>query len=293
MKTSSGRIKVQRNGKDAGEYRLEQIFSLSETGHLSSSDMCYDEAKAEWIPVPEFLATVNVPKYAAGTPATEEDLLNPDEIPPQHPLAIISGWIAFLLAIAALIGVIFWSFGKDKNIAKLKQTITVLEQKLAEKNTEYQRLLFASREVAEPNVVRGRIILRTQGGTLLPRPKVTVQLYPRKVIEDYLAERFRIREASPPALEGVAERAAFFIKDLPPALKTTTTDASGRYEFPIAEPGEYVIYCSMTRMTPEGLTLQIWFLAFDSQAPLNTAVDLTETNSVSQFVPGFMITDAR
>lgn len=296
MKTLTSRIKVRRNDKDLGEYRLEQIQSLFDTGHFSSEEECYDERQAKWVPISDFLVSVEVPQYATGTPATEEDLEDAgltSNVPQVHPMAMLSGWIAFLLAIAALVGVIVWTFGKQGEIAALKQKVGDLEKELAAKNTEYQRLLFASREIAEPNVVRGRVLLRNKSGALLPRPKVEVQLFSRKAIEEYLAARFQERTANPPVVETLVGRAAYFIKDLPKPIAITTTDASGRYEFSIPESGEYVVHTRMTKPTANGETLELWFVSFDSRAPLNTPVDITDTNVVGQFVPGFMINQAR
>jgi hypothetical protein len=39
--------------------------------------------------------------------------------------------------------------------------------------------------------------------------------------------------------------------------------------------------------------LRLWFVAFDSRDPLNTPVDITETNAVQQFNPLFMLVDGR
>ena len=76
-------------------------------------------------------------------------------------------------------------------------------------------------------------------------------------------------------------------------LKTTTTDASGRFEFPVTDPGEYVLFTRMNSFAQGAQVLRIWLVAFNSQDPLNTLVQINESNYVQQFVPSLMVVDGR
>lgn len=39
--------------------------------------------------------------------------------------------------------------------------------------------------------------------------------------------------------------------------------------------------------------MHLWFVAFDSRDPLNTPVDITESNAVHQYNPIFMVVEGR
>jgi len=291
MRPKGRHVAVFRNGKSIGDFPPEQLHSLYETGQLLATDECADPLTGERIILPTFLVGVEVHKYSAAKPITQEEV---DEIPEERPafeagtLVALSGWIAFLLALAAGAGILFLMSGKDAEIHTLKQQIASRDAALADKEKDYQKLSFAGREIAEKDVVRGRVIIRSENGLRTPQPKIKVCLYTRAAIDDHLAARFQERSASPPATETHVQQAAFFVRGLPMPMAVTTTDSSGRYEFQIPTPGEYVIYTSMSGPSPEGIAARVWMLAFDSRDPLNTAIDISEANAIRLFLPGMV-----
>lgn len=159
----------------------------------------------------------------------------------------------------------------------------------AEWEKKYQNVLFAAREVAESNLVRGRVILRDADGKRVSLPGIKMRLYPRAQMETYLADRYaKIAEAGG---TDPTRLAAHFLKNIPNAIEVVSTNSDGRFEFKIPEPGEYVIQTSI-RSAKNG-AMRLWFVTFDSRDPLNTAVDLTESNAVQQFNPLFMLVEGR
>lgn len=290
-------VHVARNGKIIGQFPPEQLASLMDTGHFLESDQCFSEGSTEWTPLPEFLRKTDAPRYSrtknregasASSPGTS---LRRDRRAHRNAGPILAGWIAFLLALAALAGAGFWIAGLYVEMNGQRVLVEEIQTKLAEKEKEYQRLLFVAREIAEPGIVRGSIILRNNSGKRVAMPGVQVSLYPRKAIEEHLSSRSQ--EASRLPSGSSVDAASFYIRDLPRALATTTTDASGRFEFPVPDPGEYIVFTTIVSSNQNGQFNRLWFVAFDSRDPLNTVVDVTETNGVQQFMPSLMIVEGR
>ena len=90
---------------------------------------------------------------------------------------------------------------------------------------------------------------------------------------------------------GLIQRTYDFLKNIPAPIQTTTTDSDGRFECKIPQPGEYVLQTAI-RSAKTG-ALRLWFVSFDSRDPLNTPVDITESNVVRQFNPIFMVVEGR
>lgn len=286
-------VHVARDGNVLGQYPVEQLASLSESGFLLDTDLCYSDARPEWAPLPEFLKKTEMPKFSMGRAqdGKRKGYAGRGHHAKRHFAAILSGWAAFLLALSALVGSGFWIAGLYSEIGQKSDQLEEMEKKLAGKEKENQRLLFVSREVAESGIVRGSVILRSEAGKRVAMPGVQILLFPRKAIESYLAARAAdvLRIPVGTSMDGNE----FFTAGLPPATASTTTDASGRFEFPISEPGEYVLFTRMNSITQGAQVARIWFVAFNSQDPLNTLVQINETNSVQQFVPSLMIVEGR
>src|SRR4051812_50019528 len=62
-------IWVHRNGQYAGRFSESAIREKVADGSLSATDLAWDEAKAAWKPISEFLAAFPTAKSEAGTPA--------------------------------------------------------------------------------------------------------------------------------------------------------------------------------------------------------------------------------
>jgi hypothetical protein len=288
-------VHIARNGKIIGQYPPEQIAALMDSGHFFESDLCSSEAFPEWTPLPEFLKKINLPKYsrlkASDSAAPERHSSRGDRRSRRPRPSALIGWIAFLLALAALVGAGFWIAGLYSDLAAQELRVQELVKQLAAKEKEYQRMLFVSREVAEPGIVRGSLVLRNDAGKRIAMPGVRISLFPRKVVAEHLEQR-SAQVAQLPAGSNV-DGTEFFLSGMPAPIASTTTDASGRYEFRIPEPGEYVVSASLASGNAGGRGNRLWFVSFDSSDALNTPVDITETNGVQQFIPSLMIVEGR
>ena len=286
-------VHVARDGKVLGQYPVEQLALLARSGEFFDTDLCYSEARAEWTPLPEFLKKIEAPKYSMGRPddGKKRGYTGRNQRSKRNIAAVLSGWIAFLLALSALVGSGFWIAGLYSEIGQKSDQIEEMEKKLGQKEKENQRLLFVSREVAESGIVRGSVILRNETGKRVAMPGVQILLFPRKAIENHLAAKAAdvLRIPAGTSMDGNE----FFTAGLPPAAASTTTDASGRFEFPVPEPGEYVVFARMNIVVQGAQAARIWFVSFNSQDPMNTLVQINETNCVQQFVPSLMIVEGR
>ena len=288
-------VHIARDGKVLGQYPPEQLPALLDSGHFLESDLCYSEECPVWTPMPQFLKKIEPPKYSKAHKGDNKPRAEGSSRRGHHTkrntTLLLSGWIAFLLSVSVVVGAGFWIAGLYTEIGRLAGQIDEMGTKLDLKEKENQRLLFVSREVAEPGIVRGSIVLRNEGGKRVAMPGVQVFLFPRKTIEHYLDERATALSRVPAGTS--VDGNEFFTTDLPVPLKTTTTDASGRFEFPVTDPGEYVLFTRMNSFAQGAQVLRIWLVAFNSQDPLNTLVQINESNYVQQFVPSLMVVDGR
>jgi len=291
-------VHIARNGKVLGQYPPEQLAPLLASGFFFESDFCYSEASPNWIPLSAYLKKTEIPKYSRTTESEGAKAAAgsgrsawQDHQSARHSTPLIAGWIAFLLALSAVAGAGYWVVGLYGDLAQQRLRIQQVEKQLADKEKEYQRMLFLAREIAEPGLVRGSIVLRNDSGKRASVPGVQVFLFPRKAVEEHLEARAR-EAALLPAGTNV-DATEFFLTNFPKALASTTTDASGRYEFQIPEPGEYIVSTSISSTNQNGRFTRLWFVSFNSRDPLNTAVDITDTNGVQQFLPSLMIVEGR
>lgn len=289
-------VHVARDGKIIGQYPPEQLASLIDTGHFLDSDLCFSESHPEWTPLPDFLKKTQAPKYARVAQGESRPPSRGSSRRGRHRSnskagVFLGGWIAFLLALSALVGAVFWIAGLNAEIAKKSAQLGEMEKTIALKEKENQRLLFVSRELAEPGTVRGSAIMRNEAGKRVAMPGIQIFLFPRKIIEEYLEAR---RAEVPKIPEGAqVDLNEFFTRDLPIPLANTTTDASGRFEFSIPAPGEYVLFTRMNVLSQNAQSQKIWLVGFNSEDPLNTLVEINDANFVQQFVPSLMIVQGR
>lgn len=283
MSKKQARVQVAREGKALSEYATLQLPSLLETGHLRADDQCLDAGSGEWVPLEDFLAGFTG-FSKRGTPLTAED-----EPSSERSAGGFAPWIFSALAVAAAAGTGLYAWTQHDEIASLRSRLAAAEQTNQGWQQKYHQVLFAAREVASEDTVRGRAILRDASGKRIALPGIKVRLYTRSAVESHLSARHEAEVEG----EG-AERtrlATHYLKNLPPPLETTSTDSDGRFELKVPEPGEYIIQTSI-RSAKSG-EMRLWFVAFDSRDPLNTAVDITESNAVQQFNPLLMVVEGR
>ncbi|MFZ4597478.1 MAG: hypothetical protein ACOYNN_02445 [Terrimicrobiaceae bacterium] len=286
-------VHVARDGKVIGQYPPEQVASLLETGGLFSTDLCYSESNPAWTPIEEFVKKTGTAKFSRtkerATGKLPERRNSAGRASRKNQVAMmVASWIALLLAAAMLVGSGFWIFELYKQLGSKDATITEMKKTLAEREKENQRLLFVSREIAEPGTVRGSLVLRNEGGKRIAIPGTQVNLFRRKEVEDHLDRRFAEAASLPP--DSTLNAAAFLVEGLPQPQSSTTTDASGRFEFSVPEPGDYVLIAAANA---SGGASRLWFVSFDSRDPLNTLVELTEANTVQQFLRSLIIVQGR
>ncbi len=291
-------VQVSRNGKIIGRYPPEQLAALMDTGHFLETDQCSSEALPGWTPMLEFLQLTAAPKYSMGRaerPRTDGSIRTSSHQgrhrSKQSPIVALSGWIAFLLSVGLVVGAGFWIVDLQSEIGRRGLQITELTKELKEKDKEIQRLMFASREVAEAGVVRGSAILRNDMGKRVALPGLQVLLFSRKAIEAYLDTRQSVIAALPAGTP--VDLVQFFSSEMPAPISSTTADASGRFEFAIPDNAEYVLFARSAGMLQGQQSGKLWFVAFNAADPLNTLVQIQESNSVQQFVPSLMITYGR
>ncbi|MDX2081820.1 MAG: hypothetical protein SFU53_13635 [Terrimicrobiaceae bacterium] len=296
---SSRMVHVARGGKVIGQYPPEQIASLFDTGHFVPSDLCFSEAIPEWTPVEEFLKKADAPRFSRA----KEKAPEPDSQKSGSPQgsrrgsrrsrrggpsgALLGGWIAFLLALTAVVGLVVWIGALHDQISELKGEVEKAEARAVASEKEYQRLLFVAREVAEPGVARGNVVLRNEAGKRMAIPGLQVGLYPRRQMEDYLDQKFPELASLPQG----ADPLAFLLGGLPQPAATTSTDASGRFEFKVPEPGEYVLVAILGNSGGE--TGRVWLVGFDSRDSVNSLIEVNDANSVQQLVRSLMIVEGR
>ena len=289
-------VHIARDGKIIGHYPTKQLAALSDSGHILDSDLCYSDTCPEWTLLPEFLKKIEMPKFSiartdVSPPPARREYSGRKRRPKRYLAPLLSGWIAFLLALSATVGAGFWIAALYCEIDRRTAQIEAMDKKLVLKEKENQRLLFVSREMAETGLVRGSIILRNETGKRVAMPGIQVFLFPRKAIEKYLNARAADVSRIPAGTS--VDGNEFFIAGLPQATTSTTTDASGRFEFRLAEPGEYVLFTRMNCFIQGAQVTRIWFVSFNSTDPLNTLVQINEANCVQQFVPSLMVVEGR
>ncbi len=284
-KKKQARVNISRDGKTLAEYSLLQLPSLLETGHLKEGDLCLDSATEKWVPIREFMRTIPDYSRRRGTPLVETEREG------RFSSTRSINWIPWAIATVVLVTAIplgFLSVALQQEVAVLKDRVASAEAESTRWQSEYNKVLFAASEVAPEDVVRGRLIVRDTSGKRMSPPNVKVRLYPRRQIEEFLAERDATARAAGLSGESLV---VHFASGLPDPMEISTTNSDGRFEFAIPEPGEYVIQAGVFSAR-NGQRIS-WFVSFDSRDPLNTPVDLTESNRVRQYLPLLMVVEGR
>lgn len=291
---SSKLVHVARDGRVLGQYTPTQVATFSESGHFLPTDFVFSDELREWLPLDEFIIRAAPPRFQRAkqdTTTTAAERERAARRASRRPAngAAIGAFIAFLLTFAALLGAIFWvaTLYSQLEVARGDVDKARLEKEAAEK--EYQRMMFVSREMAAPGTVRGTVILRNSGGKRVAIPGLSVQLFTRQAIEEFLDSRFKV---APSGGLQAGEIPAFLTEGLPAPASATTTDASGRFDFNVPDPGEYVLVATVGG-DGQAIPDRVWFVSFDSRDPVNTLVELTDMNPVQQLVRSLVVIDGR
>ena len=149
------KISVKRKDEVIGEYVPPQIVSLLETGHLQNADLCFDLKSGGWIPIRAFLRRRRIPGYSH---KRGRNLVGPTRGSRRWRRArskltykLLLGF--FTMALAS--GAVFWWGKTAEDIEGLKISLANAEAANAEWKQKYENVLFAAREVASNDLVRG------------------------------------------------------------------------------------------------------------------------------------------
>jgi len=285
-KKIQSKVPVTRDGKILGEYSILQLPTLLDTGHLLPEDHCLDPETNESVHLADMIT--RIPTYTKRTRrAAEPEMVKAagQRRSKFRKRALL--FISVSLVVAFLLGLIAWK--SQQETRALTGRLARAESECAAWKEKFHKVLFAAREVADGGFVRGRIILRDATGRRTALPGVKLRIYPRAQIESHLNARHE--SESQAGGTDPTRLAAHYLKGLPDALDSTSSNSDGRFELKVPEPGEYVVQTAI-RSEKTG-QLRLWFVRFDSTDPLNTPVDITESNSIQQFNPLLMVVDGR
>ncbi len=294
MSKKQPRVQVARDGKVLAEYANLQLPSLLETGHLNPGDHCFDAEAQAWIPLEDYMKDISGfsrkgrnSEPAESAPAEKQPARAEQERSWQS--AQVVPWLLAFFALAAAVGAGLFAWTQSAEIATLRDRLATAEQAKAGLQKQYDEALLKERDLAPGDLVRGRVIIRSAAGNRTAPPGVKVRLFARSAIADHLEARFA---AGTSETGGDPSRlAVHYMKDLPSPIETTTTDSDGRFELKVPEPGDYVIQSSL--ISAKTREMRLWFIAFNSRDPLNTPVDINDSNVVRQFDPLLMLVEGR
>jgi len=290
MSKKQPRVPVSRDGKVFAEYASLQLPSLLETGHLKPDDHCYDASSGAWVPLEVYAKGVSG-FLRKKTPSEAPEALETPDPPAEEPSPVgaFAPWLLALLALAVAVGAALFAWIQSGEISSLKGRLAAAEDSRASLQKQYDEALLTSREVSAKDIVRGRAIVRDANGKRVAAPGIKVRLFSRKTIESHLEAREQ--EITPETGSSPSQLAAHYIRGLPTPIETTSTDSDGRFEFHVPEPGDYVVQSSL--ISAKTREMRLWFVSFNSRDPLNTPVDLEDSNVVRQFSPLLMLSEGR
>ena len=290
-------VHIVRKGTIIGEYSSVDLESLLAEGELLPTDVCYIEENSLWINLPDYIRSTALPKFQ---PQLDPQIADPEEkstgpewsLAPGDPVTALLGWIAFLIALAALAGTIIWIVVLKGELRQARDLTAAAELKLYEQDKAYRKRTAPPLEENNRLQVSGTVRLTEETGEKVTMPAFSVQLYKRKEIEDYLHSKSLDLAAMKHQLN--SDMLSNFLNGIPSPLKKTTTDAFGKYAFVLPEKGQYVVYSSMTVPSGTGSArVLLWFVSFSTDDPLNLPVNITESNRSTQFIPELMVISGR
>lgn len=276
--------------KTISEYAILQLPSLLETGHLKPGDECYDADTDSWVPLGEYVKNIaGFSKSARSSGRSPAALEEQKSAPAGHGSAQIFLWLLVILACAVAGGAGFFAWTQREEMDSLRSRLAASEEAKAGFKKQCDEALLMGPGVVPNDRVRGRGILRDATGARSPLPGISVRLFSRTAIQAHLEARHLA--LTPETGTDPSQLAVHYMEDLPQPIETTTTDADGRFEIKVPEPGDYVVQTSLKSLgTGE---MRLWFVSFDSRDQLNTPVDINDSNAARQFIPLLMLVDGR
>ena len=281
-------VHIARKGQMIGEYSSSDLPSLLERGEIHSTDTCYIEETNEWQPVSEYIRSSALPKFRAAPEAPQESL------EPARGTSILLGSVGLivlgvilLVAFAIVAGAGVWIHLLQKELNSAEAQIVELENQLRNRPLQQKPEESIPQMPADRSKLVGQVTLRTESGNSEPMPGFYVALYDEKTLRDYLLSRSLDLAAFKQSRD--MNQLGRILQEMPQALRKTTTDSAGRFEFQVPAQGRYILHSSITINQPLGPEIWMWFLSFATDDPLNLPVDITDDNRATRLEPEFLI----
>ncbi len=272
-----------------GEFSSSELPGLLERGEIFADDTCYLEETSTWQTVEDYIRSTALPKARVAPEAVVvESVESRSETPViLGSLGLVILGVVLLFALALLAAAGAWVHNLQGQLNASQAKVTELQNELLNRPKPEEPKQQEPRIPAERTKVVGQVSIRDESGEKKPLPGFYVDLYEEKTIRDYLLSRSldlaAFKQSRDPDVMGRV------LRDMPAALRKTTTDSSGHYEFQLPAEGRYVVYSSMTLDGPEGPDIVLWFLSFATDDPLNLPVNITDDNRATRLEPEFLI----
>lgn len=286
MKKKQPRVQVARDGKILAEYASLQLASLLETGVLKPGDQCFDVDTQSWRPISEFIQ--DIPGFARRL-AGDSPVAKTDDDDAPTPTGGPVPWILALVFLAAAVGAGLLAWSQYLEAASLQTRLAAATKEKSELQKQFDQSQFEARGGVAKDTIQGQAIVRDTSGKRVVLPGIKVRLFPRKVIDAHLEARQAA--LTPESGTTASQLASHFMKNLPAPVDSTTTDSDGRFELKVPEPGGYVLQTSL--ISAKTREMRLWFVGFDSRDPLNTPVNINDSNGVREYSPLLMVVEGR
>jgi hypothetical protein len=281
-------VTVARKGRILGEFSSGDLPALIQSGEILPDDNCYLEETNEWQPVRIHIEATETPKARAAM----EEFVDPEERISGPVMVLQLRGVAMLVFTGLLVLALFVAAGVW--IATLSRQLAESTMRVADLQVQLFNLPASGDEFdPRPKIPKSRSKVVGQafrmdeyGGKQL-LTGFFIDLYEEKPLREYLESRSLDLAAFKQTMD--QEILGRVLRDLPPPIRKTTTNANGLYEFELPAEGRYVIYSSTTQDGLFGPEIQLWLLSFDTADPLNLPVNITDDTRSTRYEPEFLI----